>query len=275
MDPKRNGGTLPEVSEQDAGATHLLLPTLGGVMELNYHGGGCRVGVRGEPAWFVSRQGEVTAELLDMLAGAELGAADSLRQGPVEVLARAMRGQFCLHASAVLMNGAAVVAFVGESGVGKSTLARLIQEATAGKWLRVADDVLPLHLAGRGVVVDPFFPQPKLQPHEQFVRPSDSGPLILTAVCLLEPAAGDGTVRLQRTRGVEAVAIVAGNTMGARLFDRQLLDAHLSFSAAVAATVQVYRLQFPRQLSVAPQVIARIAADAELGAHAGAAAYGG
>ncbi len=264
MDQKRNGGAHAAVSQRGAGAIQFPLPFLGGVIELEYQPGGCRVRVRGGPSWFVSRQGEASAESTDEPAGEEGSAANWLRHGPVEVLARAMRGQFCLHASAVLMNATEVVAFVGESGAGKSTLARLIHEATGGEWQRVSDDVLPVHMARGEVVVDPSFLQPKLELHEQFFRTSDAAPLVLTAVCLLDPATPDGTLRWRRARGVEAVAIVAGNTMGARLFDRQLLDAHLAFSSAVAATLQVYRLQFPRRLNVAPQIIAWIALAAGL-----------
>lgn len=263
------------MSQSVAGAIQFPLPSLGGVMELHYQRDGCCVGVHGGPRWFVSRQGEVTAQDSAVPASAEGIAADSFRHGPVEVLARAMRGQFCLHASAVLVNATDVLAFVGESGMGKSTLARLIQEATGGGWPRVADDVLPVQMAQGEVVVDPSFLQPKLQPHEQFVRSSDAASLALAAMCLLEPAADDGTVRWRRARGVEAAAVVAGNTMGARLFDRQLLEAHLSFSTAVAAKVQVYRLQYPRQFSVAPQIIAWIAADAGLVHASREGPYGG
>lgn len=257
------------------GLIEFLLPSQFGVIEVEHDRDGCRLKVRGGPTWRVSRHGVVRAELSTCVAGVADFMADAVRQGPVEVLARAMRGQFCLHASAVQVPGAGVVAFVGESGVGKSTLARLIHEATGGGWQRVADDILPVRFAGRGMTVDPSFPQPKLQPYEQFRRTSDSGPLVLVAVCCLEPTTGDDTVSSRRATGIESVAIVAGNTMGARLFDRRLLAAHLEFCAGLAARLPVRKLHFPRQPTVAGRVVARIAADLGLEASADGRRDGG
>lgn len=219
---------------------------------------GCRLDVDGRPAWFISRTGGVEA-ISSRAPGLREG--DAIRQGPVEVLARAMCGQFCLHASAIHVAGRGVVAFVGESGAGKSTLARLIHEDGGGSWPRVADDVLPVSLGTSGVEVDPAFPQPKLSPEEQYR--CDQGPqrLPLIALYRLGPPSDGEAVQSVRARPYEALAIVAGNTMAARLFDGYLLERHLAFSAAVAATVFPRTLTYPRVASIAPRVVAVIAAD--------------
>ncbi len=244
-----------------AAVIRLPLPCGGDVMQVEHDGEGYRLHAPGSRFWYVSRQGTVTGDSPEDLANAADPAADPLRQGPVEVLARAVRGQFCLHASAILVNETEVVAFVGPSGAGKSTLARLIHERTTGAWQRVADDVLPVCADRYRPLVDASFPQPRLQPHEQFRHTPGSGALVLTGIYHLDQGAGDGRVSSRRLRGVEAVAIVAGNTMGARLFDRALLEVHLAFSATLAAAVPVHQLRFPRRLDIAGPIMDLITAQ--------------
>ncbi len=59
--------------------------------------------------------------------------------GPIMGFILALRGIFCLHASAVLLDGAAV-AFVGPAGAGKSTTAALLNQAGLPV---ISDDALP------------------------------------------------------------------------------------------------------------------------------------
>lgn len=70
------------------------------------------------------------------------------------------RGLITLHASAVEVNGS-VVAFVGESGAGKSSTAAAMQ---ARGHTIVTDDVLPVKQDGNSASVYPTFPQLKLSP---------------------------------------------------------------------------------------------------------------
>lgn len=260
-DEKGERGTLTRLGERCGGVMEFLLPSQAGVIEIEHDRDGCRLTMRGGPTWRVSRQGVVTAEVPACAAGVGEAMAEAVRQGPVEVVARALRGEFCLHASAVQVVGGGVVAFVGESGAGKSTLARLIHQETAGEWQRVSDDILPVRSAEGGMVIDPSFPQPKLLPFEQFQLTAGFGPYVLVGVYQLERPEGDDTVSSRLARGVEAVTIVAGNTVGTRLFDRRLLGAHLKFCAELAAQLPVRKLRFPRQLMVAARVIAQIACD--------------
>lgn len=242
----------------DVGGFSFPSPSGSAWLQVSSGDGGCHLNVDGKPAWFISRTGVVEAigsRALGMREG------DAIRQGPVEVLARAMRGQFCLHASAILVAGRGVVAFVGESGVGKSTLARLIQEQDDTGWPRVADDVLPVSLGSQGVEVDPAFPQPRLSPEEQYRCDQGTLRLPLIALYRLGPPSEGEAVQSVRARPYEALAIVAGNTMAARLFDGYLLERHLAFSATVAATVFPRTLTYPRVASIAPRVVAVIAAD--------------
>ncbi len=91
----------------------------------------------------------------------------------------------------MLVDGAAV-AFVGETGAGKSTLAAYL--AREAGWLRLADDVLPVALGGAGgPAALPHFPQLKLPAAEQ-VGPGVPQRMPLRAVYALEfaPQCRDG-----------------------------------------------------------------------------------
>ncbi len=80
--------------------------------------------------------------------------------GPALVLALAIRGVFCLHASAVKLGDGAVL-FLGESAAGKSTLAEMLEDHGAGL-IRVTDDISPLKYGKDRFELLPDFPQLKL-----------------------------------------------------------------------------------------------------------------
>jgi hypothetical protein len=80
--------------------------------------------------------------------------------GPVMGFILRQRGQTCLHASTVEVDGGAVL-LVGQSGAGKSTTAA----ALARRGLRVlGDDVAPLLPGAGGVRVQPAYPHLRLWP---------------------------------------------------------------------------------------------------------------
>ena len=79
--------------------------------------------------------------------------------GPVLLLALALQGRWGLHASAAA-HGAGVFGFLGESGVGKSTLVAGL--AGVGGWQPVADDLLPIRLPPSGPRILPRYPQLKV-----------------------------------------------------------------------------------------------------------------
>jgi hypothetical protein len=140
--------------------------------------------------------------------------------GPALIVALARRGIFCLHASAVQIQGCAYV-LIGASGAGKSTLAR---HAT----LPLSDDICalsadaPLHLLSD-------FPQLKLA--------GQAFPEIATRYAL----GGFIAVR-QRTKRVvierqserQLLQLLLQNTVAARLFAPDLLRSHLAWAAKQA-----------------------------------------
>jgi hypothetical protein len=187
--------------------------------------------------------------------GADPQFLETVRLGPVLILALALQDRFCLHASAVAFGGRAV-AFLGASGAGKSTLAALL--ATEGRAQRVADDILPL---GAGAAVFPRFPQLKLPQAEQPWRNLPEN-LPLAAVYLLEapPEAGPEVASepLGRRNGLLALL---GHTVATRLFGPDLLARHLHAIAGVAERVPVRQLRYPRRLTVGAAVHRVIESD--------------
>lgn len=79
--------------------------------------------------------------------GLSLDRARKMEQGPVRALQRYLNGFGSLHASAVVVGNDAV-AFLGESGAGKSTAAALLCASRSAEIL--ADDVLPILVSGHG-----------------------------------------------------------------------------------------------------------------------------
>ncbi len=185
--------------------------------------------------------------------------------GPALTLALALQGTFCLHAGAVAM-GDRVVAFVGESGRGKSTLAAYLGRQEVGSlkgatsFRPVSDDVLPISLHSQGVHGLPHFPQLKLPPDQQ---PSLGLPqrLPLTAVYLLEQPTNNSEIAIQPLAPHEAILALVRHTVATKLFDKALLMQHLVFATAVAEQVPVKRLVYPRRWDVLTAVGKTIISD--------------
>jgi len=180
--------------------------------------------------------------------------------GTALILALALRGVWCLHASAVAVDGQAV-ALLGESGYGKSTLAAYLASDPDLPWRRAGDDVLPVAMTQAGLVALPHFPQLKLAPDAQ---PAAGLPqsLPLQAVYVLAgPAQGSGGVAVEPLGTAEASLALVRHTVAARLFDRELLAQHLGFCAGASASLPLHRMFYPHRWDVLPQVREAIARD--------------
>lgn len=174
--------------------------------------------------------------------------------GPALILALALRGVKCLHASAVMRNGR-VIAFIGDSGTGKSTLARFLNEQDGAEFRRIADDVLPVELTHQSVMALPHFPQLKLPPHEQ-VGPECPRRVPLETVYVLETQDREAAVAWHPLTKSAATLSLLSHTVAARLFDAGLLRSHLSLCAEAAASLPVRRLVYPRRFDALPTVLA-------------------
>lgn len=169
--------------------------------------------------------------------------------GPGLTLALALQDTWCLHASAIAVDGK-VMAFLGDSGAGKSTLARFLADTWA-RGRRVADDVLPVEGTQSSIVALPHFPQLKLPAAEQVTDPAVELPL--RALYLLAPSR-DGKAHLQPLGAREATVALVRHTVASRLFDPPLLEKHLAFCALAAQQIPVQRLSYPHRRELLPTV---------------------
>ena len=172
--------------------------------------------------------------------------------GPALVLALAMRGRWCLHASAAIFNDNLLV-FLGESGQGKSTLAAELAAADYTNWRRAADDILPVSLTPDGMAAWPHFPQLKLPMETQ---PAVELPeqLSISNVCVLSDAGQDENPGLQRLSASQVVQVFLSHTAGTRMFAPDLLAKHLAFSTLAAERAAVYSLTYPHRMDAIPTI---------------------
>ncbi len=228
-------------------------------VECRWSSRGYRLSVAEAGLFWVARDGR-TAALVEPAVDAVPATVVQALLGPALILALAAQGTWCLHAAAVTANGAAV-AFLGETGNGKSTLAGFVGAEGGASWRRLADDVLPVELSPNGLDALPHFPQLKVRADAQ---PSIGMPerMPLRALYVLEAADPQQVNVDVRPMGrPEATLALARHTIAARLFDKRLMAEHLAFCVQAAAHVRVCRLSYPRRFEVLPSVRDAIAAD--------------
>lgn len=163
--------------------------------------------------------------------------------GPALALALAARGVFMLHAGAVARDGF-VHLFLGVSGAGKSTLACLLATQQAGRWERVADDILPVTLDDGRLVALPHYPQYKLSLDQQTHGLPERMPV---AACYEIDPAPAGEITIRRLSPRDALLRLIRHTVASRLFDSALLRRHLQFCAEAIQSVPTRQLSYPRR----------------------------
>ena len=222
---------------------------------------GYHLTIEGVGAFSVGAEGR-SVRLERTEPGATQASVVEVALGPGLILALALQDTWCLHAGAVTF-GQGAVAFAGESGNGKSTLADYLgRDGAAGRHL-LADDILPVGLELDGVHALPHFPQLKLPPESQ---PAVGQPerMPLRAIYLLSaPETGRAACEIRAVSPREAALALVRHTVAARLFDSDLLARHMAFCSTVAKRVPVRILSYPRQVAWLPRV--RDALEADLG----------
>lgn len=161
--------------------------------------------------------------------------------GPALILSLAIRGAWCLHASAALY-GDQLLLFSGESGVGKSTLARRL--GARPEWRRVGDDILPIARSGDNLYALPAFPQLKI--------PSENQPSLRLAprlkihtIYFLKKQIHSLRAQSRQLRPLDAALMLSRHTVASRLFDKALLKIHLDFCSWVAENHLIKQLDYP------------------------------
>jgi hypothetical protein len=219
---------------------------------------GYRLAVGGAGAFGINSQGN---EIV-LRERAPQGSTDALNEvvlGPALILALALQGTWCLHASAVTF-GQQVICILGRSGSGKSTLAAFLDNSES-PCRRVADDILPVSLGRDGVDALSHFPQLKLPPARQ---PSTDMPerMSLSAIYVIANSATAGQrPEAKSLTAQEAALAMVRLTVATRIFDSKLLAHHLAFCANAIAHIPVRQLDYPRSFDMLPRVGELLAAD--------------
>ncbi len=170
--------------------------------------------------------------------------------GPVIVFTLALRNTWSFHTSAAMFKDK-IILFMGESGMGKSTLARYI--STQKNWRLVADDILPVIADDISVMALPRFPQLKLPINAQ---PGVSLPeqLPIHAICILQTVDKNAAPHLNFIQPSLAVRDILAHTAGTRMFTPELLAAHLNVCAKIVKLLPVYHLSYPHRKEILPEV---------------------
>ncbi|MBI2378684.1 MAG: hypothetical protein HYV07_32115 [Deltaproteobacteria bacterium] len=210
---------------------------------------GYRIEVDGSAPFTVSRAGRI--EWPPGLSEAEVeDVARVSLLGPGLILALALRDIFCIHASAVSLDGRAAL-FVGRSGAGKSTLAARL----GSRFFRLTDDITPL--VGALPSVDPAYPQLKLRLEEQSTA-LGVGATRLWRIYALESALDVSIAALPPAASLQ---LLVAQSVAARLFAPDLLARHFATVADWARRIPVRALRYPRRFDVLDDVRAAVEAD--------------
>jgi hypothetical protein len=218
----------------------------------------------------------------------EAGTPDSLTVyllGPVLSFSLIALGIEPLHGTATVIDGETVV-FLGDCGTGKSTLAAAL---LARGLPLLTDDVVALSRRDGRWFVEPGCPRVKLFPSvarrllgtrareprmnhatAKLVLPLGAGQFIADAtplgkIYVLSARAGRHTeiagVRIEPLLPREALLELVGAAFNLVVVDRQRLANQFSFTNALASTVPVRRLSYPRRFSSLPAVHEALVAD--------------
>ncbi|MSP25168.1 MAG: hypothetical protein EXR75_08390 [Myxococcales bacterium] len=196
------------------------------------------------------------------------------------VLPRAMQlfGRPCLHASAVELPSVGVVAFVGDSGRGKSTLCAALSRH--GRML--CDDCLAVNIDDGEVRVMPSYASLRLWPDSaEIIAGSDASSLPfatprvgklrlardlpdealpLRHILLLEVDPTQASPVLEPVSGVAAVAALARSVLRMDPTDAQLLEREFLLLTRLAEAVAIHRLRFAHAFEQLDTLVDRVRA---------------
>jgi hypothetical protein len=229
---------------------------------------------REEIAFWVGRAGDEIA--CQIAPGVPHASVEQIFVDQILPLILDLRGRFSFHAGAVA-HGGSVIAFLGDTGRGKSTL---VSSLAARGGHVFCDDCLAVSLEdGRACAyasygstrlwpasADALFadrgPLPLATPRTDKRRvdlPWSGAPLPLRRMYLLEPAEGSVTIaRLGRASAIGAILRHVNRLDG---LDRERLVRELDFLETLVTLVPVARLSYRRDFAELPAVREAILAD--------------
>jgi hypothetical protein len=200
----------------------------------------------------------------------------------VAPMALYLRGQPAFHASAVGLESAKAVAFLGDSGAGKSTLAASLagHQDQSPSFNLVADDCLVVVPSEAEVLVQPSYPSLRLMPdsasalfQDRPELPVVSARTIKRRVGLATPpepirlcrmyllASGESATSINRLRKIDAFRALTGHLHRLDPTRRDCLEREMVVLERVANEVPVATLAYPRRYEDLPAVREAILAD--------------
>ena len=211
---------------------------------------GYRIDVPEISTFFISNDGFQIIEYSDSKATIESNdiELEQILLGPVLMLALALNELFGLHASSVRLGDRAIL-FTGNSGFGKSTMARHLQQKSG--FYRLSDDISVISKSGSDFVLNTDFPQLKLFDNDQ----KFDLPLIkLGAVITLNRQSSNKDIGLIKLNSIDAVQVLLNHAVATQLFDKELVNLHLKFMVKLATPTPIYKLTYPNGLEKIPKI---------------------
>jgi len=164
---------------------------------------------------------------------------ESTLLGPPLMLALALNGYFGLHASSVEVASKAIL-FTGESGFGKSTMAKYLQAEVDCK--RLSDDISVVSMLDSRFILNADFPQLKLLDQLQNTQTDNRE---LGAVIVLDRHDNEVEISLTKLDRMRSMEILLNHSVAAQLFDKTLTKQHLNHLAELSKNTPVYKLIYP------------------------------
>ena len=158
----------------------------------------------------------------------------------------ALQGHAVLHASAALV-GRKIVAFMGPSGVGKTTIARILRSAgapTVSRDLLWMADTRRAFLGGETAIATWSRRSARIIHASPFGAALWASTGLVGAILIVERSGRGSTLRIDELVGAEAIATLLENAF-VELPDRRVWQAALAMSGALAAQGLVRRARVP------------------------------
>jgi hypothetical protein len=194
-----------------------------------------------------------------------------------------LRGIEPLHATAIVVDGEAV-AFLGDSGDGKSTLAASF---LSKGYSLLTDDVLVLEFFEDRVLTHPSLARIKLTPESanamfngrraipmnsftsKMIFPLQASqhirePVRLRIVYVLPGSLSDSQIAIRRLFGRASFLPLIRNTFNNAVLNRSRIQQQFAFATRLVRMVPIKQLSYPKGLELLPRVADRILADLKM-----------